>query len=54
MQMAMGLLNPQQKQILNSLNGLSQEQQAQRIADLCNERGISKEQLASMINGLKR
>ena len=54
MQMVMSLLSPQQKQIVSSLNGMSKEQQAQKIADLCNERGISKEQLANMINSIKK
>ena len=47
------MLNPQQKQYLNNFNGLDNKAQAQKIADLCNEKGITKEQLAQIINQIK-
>lgn len=52
----MGMLNPNQKQQVNQMQGLSSEQQAQAIADKCNELGIDKNQLSqifNMINGIK-
>lgn len=47
--MLMGMLNPNQKQLVNNFKGKTGEQQAQQIADYCNRNGISKEQLASII-----
>ena len=54
MQMMMGMLNPQQKQAVNSFKGQTNEQQAQRIADYCNQNGISKEQLSNIIGMMHR
>lgn len=53
MQMLMGLLNPSQKQQVSQMQGLSKEQQAERIASICNEKGITKEQLQAIIGNLK-
>lgn len=33
----MSIANPQQKELINSLNGKSKEERAQKIADYCNE-----------------
>lgn len=49
----MGLLNPSQKQQVSQMQGLSKEQQAERIASICNEKGITKEQLQAIIGNLK-
>lgn len=49
----MGLLNPSQKQQVNQMQGLSKEQQAEQIAKMCNEKGITKEQLQSIIGNFK-
>ena len=49
----MGMLNPSQKQQANQMQGLSKEQQAQKIADKCNEMGITKEQLQGILNSFK-
>ena len=49
----MGMLNPNQKQQVNQMQNLNKEQQAERIANLCNEKGISKEQLQDIINNFK-
>ena len=51
--MLMGMLNQNQKQQANQIQGLSKEQQAQKIADKCNELGITKEQLQGIINSFK-
>lgn len=53
-QLASSLLNPQQRQILSQFQNLSNEQQAQKIADLCNQKGITKDQLAQLINQFRR
>ena len=53
MSMLMGMLNPNQKQQVNQMQNLNKEQQAERRANLCNEKGISKEQLQDIINNFK-
>lgn len=44
------LLNPQQRQIINNLQGKSKQEQAEALAKYCNENNISKEQLNTIIN----
>lgn len=49
----MSMLNPNQKELvnklnINSLNGKTTEEQAQKIADYCNNNGITKEQLENI------
>ena len=53
MQMMMGLLNQNQKQAVNQLQGKNQQEQAQAIADYCNNNNISKEQLQNIISMMK-
>lgn len=50
MQMLMGMLTGNQKQAVNLFQNKNSQQQAEDIAKLCNEKGISKEQLQSIIN----
>lgn len=45
----MSMLNPQQKELVNSLKGKSKEEQAQYVADYCNKNNISKEQLQGLV-----
>lgn len=46
----MSIANPQQKELLNNMkNGKNKEEKAQKIADYCNENGITKEQLGNLI-----
>ena len=52
MQLLMSMLNPTQKQIANQFQNKSKEEQAQQIADFCNQNGIDKEKLQSVINML--
>ena len=47
--MLSNLLNPQQQQIFSNLMGKSGNEQAAAIAKMCNEKGITKEQLAQII-----
>ena len=47
------MLNPNQKQQTNQFQNKSKKEQAQMIADICNQKGISKNDLAQIINGLK-
>jgi len=50
MNMIMSILNPQQKQKANNFLSTNKEQQAQQIADYCNQNGITKEQLQGLVN----
>ena len=52
--MLMGMLNPTQKQMANQFQNQSQEKQAERIAQICNQKGISKSELAQIINSFKK
>lgn len=54
MQMLMGMLNPNQKQMVDLFKGKSNEEQAEQIAKMCNEKGISKEQLQNIVSMLHR
>ena len=46
----MSMLNPNQKQTANQFQNKSKEEQANEIARICNEKGITKEQLQSIVN----
>ena len=46
----MSMLNPNQKQAVNLFQGKNSQEQAEAIAQKCNEMGISKEQLQGIIN----
>ena len=50
----MGMLTGNQQQSVNLFQNKNKEEQAEEIARLCNEKGITKEQLQSIINGFKR
>ena len=52
--MLTGMLNPNQKQQVNQFQNKSNTDQAQQIADYCNQNGISKEQLQSIIGMLHK
>ena len=54
MSMMMGLLNPNQKQALGQFQNKTTQEQAEQIAKICNEKGISKEQLQNILSGFKR
>jgi uncharacterized protein involved in tellurium resistance len=49
-QALLGLLNPQQKQIFNQFQGKPSNEQAEMIAKICNEKGITKDQLVQIVN----
>ena len=53
MAMMMGLLNPNQKQQANQFQNKSKQEQAEEVARICNEKGITKEQLQNIINTFK-
>lgn len=48
------MLNPNQKQLANQFQNKTKEQQAQEIADFCNQNGISKEQLQNLMSILNK
>ena len=50
----MSMLNPNQKQQANQFQNKSRQEQAEEIAKICNEKGISKEQLQSIIGMFKK
>lgn len=50
----MGILNPQQKQMVSQLQNQPSDKQAEAIANYCNQNGISKDQLAQIISMLRR
>ena len=54
MTMLMGMLNPNQKQIVSQFQNKTDNEKAQAIADYCNKNNISKEQLQNIINNLKK
>ena len=53
MEALLNLLSPQQKSIFNNINEQSEEKQAEEIAKMCNEKGITKDHLASMLNMMR-
>lgn len=50
----MGMLNPNQKQMVSMFQNKTAEEQAEQIAKMCNEKGISKEQLQSILSMLNK
>lgn len=50
MALMMSMLNPSQKQQANLFQNKNREQQAEEIARICNEKGISKEQLQEIMS----
>lgn len=51
--MITSMLNPNQQQLFNMFKGKDKQQQAEEIAKICNEKGITKEQLQAIINQIK-
>ena len=47
------LLNPQQLQLFNTINNKPSQEQAEAIAQMCNQYGITKNQYAQMVNLIK-
>jgi hypothetical protein len=45
----MGMLNPNQKQLVNLFQNKNEQERAETIAELCNKNNISKEQLQNII-----
>ena len=54
MAMMMSMLNPNQKQQASQFQNKTSQEQAEEIARICNEKGITKEQLQEIINMFKR
>ena len=46
----MSMLNSNQKQMANNFQNKSEQEQAEEIAKICNEKGITKEQFQQIIN----
>lgn len=54
MQMLMKTLNPNQTQLLNNFKGMNTNEQAEKIAKIANEKGLSKQDLQNIINSFKK
>ena len=50
----MSILNPNQKQMVSQFQGKTNQEQAEAIANKCNELGITKEQFQSIIGMLNK
>ena len=51
--MMMGMLNPNQKQMVDMFKGKTSQEQAEAIAQKCNELGLSKEQFNQIVQMLR-
>ena len=51
--MLMTTLNPSQMQVVNQFKSKPREEQAKIISDVCNEKGITKDQLEGIMNTLR-
>ena len=47
--MLMNMLNPNQQQALKQFKGLNKEEQAQQLANKCNELHINKNELSQLM-----
>ena len=54
MALMMSMLNPSQKQMTNQFQNKSKQEQAEEIARICNEKGITKEQLQTIISNFHK
>ena len=50
----MNMLNPNQKQAVNLFQNKNNQEQAEAIAKMCNEKGITKEQLQNIMGMLNK
>ena len=48
------MLTPNQKQLANQFKSKPSQEQAEEIARICNEKGITKEQLQQIISSFKK
>ena len=54
MQMMLSALSPTQKEALNLFKNKPTDEQAEEIARICNEKGVSKADLENLIQLLKK
>lgn len=47
------MINPQQRNQVQEFQNLSREKQAEKIANICNQNGITLEQLKSLYSNLR-
>lgn len=52
--MLSNMLNPGQKQLVNSFQGKTTQEQAEQIAQKCNELGISKDDFTKIVSMLNK
>ena len=48
----MSMIPKNQQGIINQFQGMNKQQQAEKLAKMCNERGITKQDLTNIINTL--
>ncbi len=53
-QLLMGMLNPNQQQLVNNFSRQPNEKQAEEIARMCNAKGITKQDLSNIINAIRK
>lgn len=54
MSMMMSMLNQNQKQLVNQFQNKTSQEQAQQIADFCNNNGIDKAKLQEIMSMLRK
>ena len=54
MSMLMGMLNQNQKQLANQFQNKTTQEQAEEIARICNEKGITKQELQTIMSKFKK
>ena len=52
--MLMSMLTGSQQQTVNQFKNKSEQEQAEEIAKLCNEKGIDKQQFQQILNMMKK
>ena len=52
--MMMGMLTGNQKQSVNQFQNKTTQEQAEEVARICNEKGITKEQLQSIVGTFRK
>lgn len=52
--MLMGMLNQNQKQLANQFQNKTTQEQAEEIARICNEKGITKQELQTIMSKFKK
>lgn len=52
--MLMGMISPQQQSLVNQFKSKPTQEQAEELSKLCNERGITKQDLEKIVNMFRK